>query len=535
MLLFGAYAPAFAQQDGVLLVRGAYSIFLERMHLAGHLPAHALFHRSASAQEAQRWLAHIDTTRLSSADLALLRTFLRERESRRVQTLGRLVPFAFPNGEDLFGTEGDGYRFEISPLLYLGYGKGTHTQDGVETQGAVWHNTRGIRAAGEVGGIFFDARLEENQRSDLVRTARSTERHADVQNYGASGEALDYYRATGIVGTRWRGGELRAGRDRHQWGPGLSSLMLSDHASPYEFVGLTLRHGAFTWQQMLAEFIDRDTAKDTLSRFPSRFGAMQRVEYSPHPAVTMGVFESYIAIDTSVIRGYTERSLLHPGGHLLQALRTTPRAPSARMLGAYGSVRVHRGMGVYGQLVHQSRLKNRPAATGWMAGVRWTDILLPNLSGHIEYARLDPFLYTHATSGTSYRNQRGMLGHPAGPNSSDVSFRLAYQPHPDWQLAIMGAHTVRGRNMDLISWGGNAAVGVLEKRVDVVQDVRFLEGIRQREHLLEAHLTYTWLPNLSTGVAMRYERLEDALTPDYERLLPMVILQWGVPYQSVRW
>lgn len=505
------------------------------MYVAGHLPSSALFHRSSSAQEAQSWLAEMDTTRLSATDLTLRRTFLRERASARIRDVRSIFPAMFANGEDMFGTEGDGYRFEISPLLYLGFGKGTHTQDGDITRGSVWQNTRGIRAAGFVGGLFFDARLEENQRSDLLRTARSVERHADVQNFGASGEALDYYRATGIVGTRWRGGELRLGRDRQQWGPGLSSLMLSDHASPYEFLSLSLTRGAFTWQQMVAELIDRDTPKDTLSRFPSRFGAFQRLEFSPHPALSMGIFESYLATDTSAIRGYTERPWLHPGGHLLQAVRTTPNAPSAHMVGAYGSLRVVRGVGVYGQVVRQARLKERPAAAGWMIGVRWTDLLLSNLSGQIEYARLDPFLYSHATSGTSYRNQRGMLGHPAGPNSSDVSFRLAYQPHPDWQLTVLGAHTIRGRNMDLISWGGNAAVGVLEKNVDVVPNVAFLEGIRQRERLLEAHLTYTWLPTLSTGIAVRHEHLTDALAPDYVRWLPMLLVQWGIPYQSVRW
>jgi hypothetical protein len=65
--------------------------------------------------------------------------------------------------------------------------------------------------------------------------------------------------------------------------------------------------------------------------------------------------------------------------------------------------------------------------------------------------------------------------------------------------------------------------------------VSLLQGVRQRHALLDAAVAYEVLPNLRVTAAVRGERLVDAERGTDYYLSPRLVLNWGLPYQHLRY
>ncbi len=59
--------------------------------------------------------------------------------------------------------------------------------------------------------------------------------------------------------------------------------------------------------------------------------------------------------------------------------------------------------------------------------------------------------------------------------------------------------------------------------------------MRQKQWLVEAYLSYEWLPNAYLDLALRAESIDDATTGLDRYVAPFVTLRWGLPFQSVRY
>jgi hypothetical protein len=132
-----------------------------------------------------------------------------------------------------------------------------------------------------------------------------------------------------------------------------------------------------------------------------------------------------------------------------------------------------------------------------------------------------------------------LVGHPAGPNSIDLSLFLNYEPPGPWRALLHGNWTVRGRNemgpdgAVTANYGGDATVPS-QTRVRRY-GVSMLQGVRQRRGLLEAAVAYEVLPHLRVTAAVRGERLYDAERGTDTYLSPRLVLNWGLPFQHLRY
>ena len=548
LLAFLPASTAWSQSDGLLQIDDALHRFLLRQQTAGRLPGAFLSHQPLSAYEAQRYLDSLDVgaATLPALDRRLLARFRGEATGPNAEGLQGQTPFVYRNGQNLLSASGDGFALQVDPLLYLTYGRARQTMRGEQTSAAtLWQNTRGARAAGHIGKyVFFEARLEENQRRDvrLAFTQKTAPRLGSVQLLEDS-QAYDYWVWAGMVGVRSRFFEVRFGRDRNHWGFGRTSLVLSDYAPAYNQLQLRTSFWRVQYVNLFAALTDLspfgDTFRDQI--LPKKYAAMHRLAVNLPGRVQLELFETIIfATDTTGAqrRSNFDLDYLNPV-IFYRAVEADRGSPDNALLGGGLAWTARPGLRLYTQLlideltvgeIGQASWVNK---WGWQVGAAVADVLVPGLSLQIEYVRQRPYLYTHRSRLTGYTQFNDLLGHPAGPNTSDVALFADWQATPRWRGAVNLAYTRRGRNTDVLNYGADPLVDYNSRVSD--DDITLLQGVRQNLLLVEVYAGYELLPGLFLEAALRAESTDDAETDLDRYLAPFVMLRWGLPFQSTRY
>jgi hypothetical protein len=163
---------------------------------------------------------------------------------------------------------------------------------------------------------------------------------------------------------------------------------------------------------------------------------------------------------------------------------------------------------------------------------------VPHLSARVEAARLRPFLYSQRTAASAFTHLNDLVGHPAGPNSIDLSVFLDYEPPGPWRGLVAASWTVSGRNPiaddgSVVNVGGSALLPSNMRARSF--GVGLLDGVRRTHGILDAALEYELLPNLRVTAALRAERLVDDVRGTDVYLSPRLLLNWGLPFQQLRY
>lgn len=534
--------PAWAQQEGLLQTNDSVHGFLLRQHTLGRLPDAFLGAQPLSAYEAQRYLDTLasNTAVLSRVDRQLLSRFRGTAPGPGVVTVQRALPFAYSNGRNLISVREDDYGFEIDPLAYLAYGQAMQTdrdtQDGNVT---IWQNTRGIRIGGHIGKhIFFETRLEENQRRD-PQPVFFNDTAPRLGRTKFDNGIYDYFVATGVAGFRSNFFEVRFGRDRNRWGFGKNSLILSNFAPVYDQLQIRTTVWRFQYINLFTGF--STPTPDSIRFTPRRYGAFHRLEIALPGRLRAELFESimFASSDTTGFRdsGF-DITYLNPV-IFLRAVESDRGSNDNALLGAGLSWIALPGLYLYGQLLidelRLSEIGNQWWANkwGWLAGFHLSDMLIDNLSLRLEYARLRPYLYSHRTPSAAYIHYADFLGHPAGPNARDVSAFMEYQPIERLHVALALAYTQRGRNPDGENFGADPSI-TSNTRADS-RGVVLLQGVRQDEILFEGRTGYELLPHFFLEAALRVQSINDDMTGQNRYVAPFLLMRWGLPFQSVRY
>ncbi|MFQ5568409.1 MAG: capsule assembly Wzi family protein [Rhodothermales bacterium] len=547
-VLLGPVTSAWAQQDGLLQINDPLHRFLLRQQTLGRLPDAVLSHQPLSAYEARQYLDSLDAGTLSRVDRQLYARFRGTAPGPGVSTFRKVIPFAFRNGRDFISAEGEDFALQVNPLFYLTYGRARQSQrDDREASVPVWQNTRGLRASGHIGKhIFFETRLEENQRRDAWPAfALDTAPRLGSTKFDRDGQFYDYFVATGIAGFRSKHFEVRLGRDRNRWGFGKGSLMLSNFAPVFDQLQIRTTVWRLQYTNLFVKLSDQSPEDLFTSVVPSKYGAFHRLAIRVSNRIQVALFESVIfsSPDSLGLRaGGFELSYLNPI-ILYRAVESDLVNPDVNpdnvLLGGSFSWVAWPGVRLYTELlidelkVNQIGKKWWGNKWGWMAGLHLADVPLKNLSLRFEYARLRPYLYSHQSSLSAYIHYNDLLGHPAGPNASDVAFFLDYQPTTRLRAALNLAYTRRGRNTSTQNFGSDPSLSFGTRVSDT--DVRLLQGIRQTHLLVEAYLGYELLPDVYLEAAFKAESIDDAETGTDRYVAPFVMLRWGLPFQSLQY
>jgi len=547
------------QTDGLLQLDDETHRFLQAQKTKGHLPDAFLSHRPLSVYEARRsldTLAVRDSTEqlLSPAHRQQLARLRGEGARPGAEWLRRRLS-VYENGHDLLAINGERYGLQLNPRFYGYLGPSVHgEQSGRFVNGVAWRNTRGLRFSGHVGDyLFFESRVSENQwrpqwpaPEGSIKGNNTAPRVGHISFYD-NGDPYNFFEATGIIGVRSRHIELRAGRARNHWGPGQGSVFLSDYSTVYDQAQLRATLGPVQYSYLLARFLDAETeAVFSGPRRPARWGVFHHLTMHITDNLELDLYESVIMARDSTAGGSNfDPAYLNPVIVFRPVERDIGSGGNA-MLGVGASWRPFfiDNTELYGQFVldelRVSRIGDQWWANKWggTLGLHVVEPGIPHLSVRVEAARLRPFLYSQRTSASAFLHMDDLVGHPAGPNSVDLSVFLDYEPPGPWRGHVTASWTVSGRNPvaddgSVVNVGGDARVpsNMRSRRFGFA----LLDGVRQRHGRVDAAIEYEILPNLRVTAAVRGERLVDAERGTDYYLSPRLVLSWGFPFQSLRY
>jgi len=546
---------ASGQTDGLLRLDDETTRFLQSQKTKGHLPDAFLSHQPLSVDEAQRYLDTLavrDSARqiLSAANRAQLAR-LRGTTPRPGAAWAQRTLSLYENGRDLLSWRGARYGLQINPLYYGHFGTAVHSEDSDRTvSGGAWRNTRGLRLSGHIGDhLFFESRVSENQWQPVWdEFANNTAPRVPHISFHDPGTAYDYFQATGVVGFQSRHVEIRLGRDRNHWGMGQGSMFLSDYSPVYDQAQLRVTLGPVQYTYLLARFLNATPAFSTKPFRPSRYAAFHRFLVQVTDRLDLTFYEGIVMNrdTTGAQRSSTgfDPAYLNPVT-LFRGIERDLGSPDNAVLGVGGAWRPLDGTRLYGQFMLDELRVSRIGEQwwgnkwGWMLGLHVVEPGLPHLSARLEASRIRPYVYSHRTGATALTHMDDIVGHPAGPNSVDLSLFLNYEPPGPWRALLNAAWTVRGRNevaadgSVTTNYGADPAVSFQSRASGY--GVTMLQGIRQRQGLLEAAVGYEVLPNLRVTTALRAEMIDDAERGTDAYLSPRLLLSWGSPFQSLRY
>ena len=539
-----------AQTDGLLQINDPLHHFLERQRTNGHLPNGFVTAQPLSAGEAQTYLGRLQErdSLLSETARQKLARFRGARPSPGARGLNDWWGVLYDNGQDFASVSGDGYAFQVNPLLYGILGRGLRPDATVTT----WQNTRGARLSGHIGDyLFFETRLTENQEVPLRFTFSGTPNQGTAPRLGfvrlaGDDDVYDYLQATGVVGARTEFFEVRFGRSRNRWGPGLGSLELSNYGPVYDHLQIRTSVWRLQYTNLFARFTDWQTPRASggprggITTRPRRYGAFHRLALNVTDRLQVGLYESIIFAtqeDSTVSRTGFDLAYLNPI-IFYRAVERDLGSPDNAMIGIDADWIVTPGLRAYGQFVLDEFQFSQLGTGwwgnkwGWMLGTHLTETGIPGLAARLELTRQRPFLNGNRFLPNAFLQYNDPLGHPAEPNSLDLAVFLDYRPAGRIQAELNAAYTRRGRNTATTNVGADPRVDSSTRTSNFVD---FLEGVRQNEFLLEAHLGVEVLPKLFVEGAVQVRTVDDAVRGVSRAWSPYVMLRWGLPFQSVRY
>lgn len=213
---------------------------------------------------------------------------------------------------------------------------------------------------------------------------------------------------------------IQAGRDEVEWGPGFhGGLSVSRNMPPTEMIRLSARFRRFKFSSMHA-FLRSDLGP--------KYIAGHRVDLMLTPGLYLGGTETVVYGNRDVEFAYLNPIMpYHVAEHHLGD-------KDNNMISVDATCTLIPGTKFYGEFFIDDMTSTKSFSKyfgnkfGFLFGGYWIDPLkISNLDVRGEYARIEPFVYTHRDSNNLYTNYDKSIGHWLGPNSDSAFLLFGYQ------------------------------------------------------------------------------------------------------------
>lgn len=384
----------------------------------------------------------------------------------------------------LFNKKNDSSKFSnlsILPLINLstGYEKSN-------TSGALF--TSGIGATLNYNvkdKLFFNAYY----KNDLQRVPYYISNYA-IENQVIPQEGITYSNGNNI-NTRNFGGYLsyspndifnfQVGQGKNHWGNGYRSLLLSDASNNYLYGKLTTTIWKVKYVNLYTNFKDVGNM-DNLPywQYDNKFGTFHYLSWNATKRINFSFFESIIwqGKDTVVNRGF-DPNYLNPV-IFYRPIEYSVGSSDNSLMGLNMRYKVSDNILVYGQLVMDEFLLKEVRSDfivnakkllgkeidpttkyGWWAnkqgfqlGVKWNNILIPNLNMRLEYNTVRPYTYSHISGLSNYGHFNQPLAHPYGANFKEGIWIINYQKD-HFNINLENIYAIRGLDTKSTNYGNN--------------------------------------------------------------------------------
>jgi len=257
--------------------------------------------------------------------------------------------------------------------------------------------------------------------------------------------------------------ELEVGRDKAKWGPGYrSSLMLSAQNPQFDMIQLKAQFKRFYFTSIHGNLN---------SGYGQKYIAAHRLEIKIAPWLFMAGSEAVIYGNRGLEFQYLNPIMpYHVAEHHLGDLDNNAIGFDLTFF-PLKNVRSYFELFIDDYNLSESMFDYYGNKFAFMFGGYWADPFnLRNCDLHIEYTRVEPFVYTHEDSINIYQNYDQSLGQWLGPNADDWYFETNFQYSRDLRFTLSFEHVRKGEGDITQPWDKKYGkkkqflAGVLEKR-----------------------------------------------------------------------
>lgn len=301
---------------------------------------------------------------------------------------------------------------------------------------------------------------------------------------------------------------FRLGYDRHFWGDGYRSLILSDNSNAYAFFKASVSIRRFKYVVMYTFLNDIDGTGDN-NDLLRKYATLHAVSWNVFEWLNINVFEAVIwqSRDPVGDRGF-EANYLNPV-IFFRPVEFTLGSPDNALLGGGIKIKVFGQTYLYGQgLLDEFDAKHVFDDTGYwgnkyalQAGLKTFDLArIEKLYAQLEYNRVRPYTYAHDEPLNNYGHYGQPLAHPLGANFEELVFRLSYRKE---RIAIsyrsLFAHY--GADIDSINYGQDIYRSYNDSRIDWGVDLG--QGQDTKVFVNELLCRYNLIPRFDVNIELR--------------------------------
>jgi len=282
-----------------------------------------------------------------------------------------------------------------------------------------------------------------------------------------------------------------------EWGHGESGrLIFSTNPEQYPYISIAVQWG---WGKFIALHgkllsFPSDTVYNDYPKYPDKWVAAHRFEFSPWDWITVGLNENFIYGER-----YADWAYLIPF-NLYRAVEQKLRDRDNKTISVDTELLPLNGFKIYGT-IFLDEFDASQLFTDWygnkhayMAGLYLVDPAgLTNLSLRAEYTAIMPWVYTHKYPINRYTSDYRSLGHWAGPNSEVIYLHLRKDWHQRLSSGFKFRQSKHGANYPNENIGGDILLGhndLLGNQAEPKTTSTFLEGILTTEKIFQFYVNY---------------------------------------------
>ncbi len=413
--------------------------------------------------------------------------------------------------ESLVRVDSAKYQVFFDPIFHMDYG--------YDMENGVGHalNTRGFVARGSIGRkLSFITTFYENQGTFLPYMTDWIKRNNTIPGQGwlkdfemtngfysalrVQENGYDYLMASGLVSfTPTEAFNVQFGHDKHFFGEGYRSLLLSDAAFNYPFLKLTTKWKGFQYVHLLTQMQDIRYPVQYETGYKKKWATFHYFSANIGKRVQVGLFEGIIfrTADNSGNGGF-DWNFINPLMMVRPVQFEIQESPQNVVVGLNLKVIPFKGAAFYGQIAFDD-LNFKELGTagyieqklGWQVGFKAYDLFkLRNLNIQMEYNAVRPYTYQHEQSILSYMHHGQPLGHPMGANFHEVTGMFSYR-WKDLRFEMRTTYAIVGRDTAGLNFGNDPYLLEQNAVNGPVSGGNFIgQGLRTTQLFQTAELAY---------------------------------------------
>ncbi|MBS1636781.1 MAG: hypothetical protein JST26_12770 [Bacteroidetes bacterium] len=379
----------------------------------------------------------------------LIATKLKEAETKREQLTKRqqkdldfflkdynkeFIPNKnFKRRIDLFYYRDSLFAFTLNPILGFSYsanqnGNATHRWNGLEFNGSVGKNF----------GFYFS--LRDNGINNVLADPKylTQEPGGNYKPYqGTTKLRTDFDEARGGLSYGWKWGSVSLLKDNFAWGNNYNGANIFSGRQP-SFAYLSFKMAPAKWFEfnyvhgwLVSQVVDSSktygSGSGLRNSFFPKYLAANMLTIKPFKNFHVSLGNSIVYSDKNVQPIYLIPFMFYPSGdHSQTGAGANSLGENSQMfldISCRSIPKTH----IYGSLfvdeVNVGKMFDKAKQTNlfsFKAGIRVTNLLIPNTSFTFEYTRTNPWVYVHPIATTTFESNRYNMGHYLGQNADEI-------------------------------------------------------------------------------------------------------------------